>query len=171
MILTSCGAHYRKNYSYLVGYKPTGVRTIKPGPKFTNNANPTSQPSAVLPQLEALTPEVPTSSSPASPPAMNNQENHPGSTSASGPSTPDGNKTAEVSRLDKDKAKAGGESHDLEEILADIRVSNGMPLANREHSTSMTISPENSGLLTEILDQNTVLRERYYLSPSLFVRE
>jgi hypothetical protein len=108
---------------------------------------------------------------------QNDEGNHSASTSTSGPSTPDGllgDKMAEglPQRMGLDKVAVKVEegtrpskgTKDLEEILAEIRLQNSsdpaMPLVNGE-AGSMTISPENGALLTEILEQNTILREKY----------
>lgn len=107
---------------------------------------------------------------------QNDEGNHSASTSTSGPSTPDGlvgDKMAEglPQRMGLDKVAVKVEegsqqskgTKDLEEILSEIRLQNrsdpARPLVNGE-AGSMTISPENGALLTEILEQNTILREK-----------
>ena len=109
-------------------------------------------------------------------PNVENDENHARSSSISGPSTPEGsfgNKMSEGSThmmgLDKVNVEVEGERRpsegkdDLDQILAEIRVTNNsdqpMPLANREPD-SMTIPPQHNDMV-DILEQNTILRERY----------
>ncbi|KAG0587842.1 hypothetical protein KC19_2G195400 [Ceratodon purpureus] len=108
-------------------------------------------------------------------PNVENDENHARSSSISGPSTPEGsfgNKMSEGSThmmgLDKVNVEVEGERRpsegkdDLDQILAEIRVTNNsdqpMPLANREPD-SMTIPPQHNDMV-DILEQNTILRER-----------